>query len=115
MPSHAARACATPIADVVAAQRFDAGAHGNAIGLFLLERAALPFGIGARRFVGGEPLANDVRRVLEVGLDRVLDVGIGKQLDPRHARRRRTPRAAGRNRRSTTSRVICATMSRAFC
>ena len=85
MPSHVARASATrsPMSSPLSA--FDAGADGNAIGLLLLERAALPFGIGARRFVGGEPLANDVRRVLEVGLDRVLDVGIGKQLHPRHA------------------------------
>jgi hypothetical protein len=75
------------IVDVVAAQRFDAGAHRNTIGLFLLERAALTLGVGTGRFVGGQALADHVRGVLELGLDRVVDIGIGEQLDPRDARR----------------------------
>ena len=67
---------------------FDARAHRGAIGLFLLERAALAFGVGARRFVGGEAIAHHGRRALEVGLDVGLDVGVGEQLDPRDAGRR---------------------------
>ena len=98
MPSHAARASRQPIGDVVAAEGFDARAHGGAIGLFLLERAALAFGVGARRFVGGEPLAHHVRRRFEIRFDGRLDVGVGEQLDPRDARRPRTLRAAGRSR-----------------
>ena len=60
-------------------------AGGNAVGLFLLERAALAFGVGARRFVGGQAIANHVRRAFEVGLDVRLNVGVGEQLHPRDA------------------------------
>ena len=88
MPSHAARACGHAIGDVVAGQAFDARARRGAVGLFLLERAALALGVGTRRFVGGEPLAHDFRRGFEFGFDRRLDVGVGEQLDPRHARGR---------------------------
>jgi hypothetical protein len=70
------------VSNVVAVQALDARAHRRAIGLFLFERAALAFGVGARRFIGGEPLAHHVRGILEIGFDGRLDVGVGKELDP---------------------------------
>ncbi len=78
-------------------------AHGDAIGLFLLERAALAFGVGARRFVGGEPLAHDVRRTLEIGFDRSTGCRRRPAARPTPHARPRTPRAAARSRTSTTS------------
>ena len=87
MPSHEALRLREPIGDVVAAQRFDARAHRGAIGLLLFDRAALTLGIGAGGFVGGQALANDVRRRFEVRFDVRLNVGISQQLHPRHARR----------------------------
>ena len=56
-----------PIDDVVAGSA-STGCTRHAVGLFLFERAALAFRVGAGGFVGGEALADDFRRAFEVGL-----------------------------------------------
>ena len=76
---------AEPIDDVVAGEGFNAGAHRDAIGLFLLEGAALTIGTSARGLIRRQALADGLGRGFERGLNVVLDVGVGQQFDPRHA------------------------------
>ena len=74
--------------EVLAGEAFNHDAHGDPVGLFLLEDAALTIGVGARGLIRRQALAHGVGRGFERGLDVVLDVGVGQQLHPRDAARR---------------------------
>ena len=103
MPSHVARACATPSV-MSSPVRPSTRAHTAA-------RSACSCSSARRWRSASARAASSAARRSRTTVDALsksasmsgLNVGVGQQLDPRHARRRRRPRAAARSRRPPTA------------